>query len=156
MKAFIAKTTIALTTQTGKPPVDSANPQTGNRTNRNTPYTVAAWILEKKVESQTKDGIEWHWCTKNHYSGVVVHNGMYTRHNTYEHYAWRKEFDERKANGKTSKANPSATSNTSQNADAKKLTLSESLSTAMCTQAGLSSELADRLRSDACRESGNE
>ena len=58
MKASIAKNTIALTTQTGKPPVDSANPQTGNRNNRNTTYTVAAWRLEKKGESQTKNGIE--------------------------------------------------------------------------------------------------
>ena len=49
MKASIAKNTIALTTYTGKPPVDSANPCTGNRNNKNTPYTVAAWILEKKV-----------------------------------------------------------------------------------------------------------
>ena len=30
MKASMAKNTIALTNQTGKPPVDSANPQTGN------------------------------------------------------------------------------------------------------------------------------
>ena len=55
MKASIAKNTIALTTQTSRPLVDSANPQAGNGNNRNTPYTVAAWRLEKKVESQTKD-----------------------------------------------------------------------------------------------------
>ena len=156
MKASIAKNTIALTTQTSRPPVDSANPRTGNRNNRNTPYTVAAWRLEKKGESQTKDEIEWHWCTKDHYSGGVVHNGMYARHKTYEHDAWRKYFDEKKANGKRFKSNPIATSNTAQNADAKILALSESLRTAMCTQAGLSSEVADRLWSDACRESGNE
>ena len=41
MKASIAKNTIALTTQTGKPPVDSANPWAGNCNNRNTPYMVA-------------------------------------------------------------------------------------------------------------------
>ena len=91
-----------------------------------------------------------------HYSGGVVHNGMYARHKTYEHDAWRKDFDEKKANGKTSKANPSATSNTAQNADAKVLALSESLRTAVCTQAGLSSEVADRLWSNACRELVNE
>ena len=81
---------------------------------------------------------------------------MYTRHKTYEHDAWRKDFDEKKANGKTFKANPGSTSNTSKNADAKKLALIESLLTAMCTKAGLSSEAPDRLWSDACRESGNE
>ena len=48
MKASISKNTIALTTRTGKPPVDSANPRTGNCNNRITPYTVAAWRLEKK------------------------------------------------------------------------------------------------------------
>ena len=92
---------------------------------------------------------------KDHYSGGVVHNGMYTRHKTYEHDAWRKDFDEKKANGKTYKANTSATPSTAQNADAKKLTLIESLRTAMCTQAGLSSEVTDRLWSYACMESGN-
>ena len=85
-----------------------------------------------------------------------MHNGKYTRHKTYEHDAWRKEFDEKKANGKTSKANPSATPSTAQNAAPNKLALSESLRTSMCTQAGLSSEVADRLWSDAFRESGNE
>ena len=80
---------------------------------------------------------------------------MYARHKTYEHDAWRKDFDEKKANGKTFKSNPSATSNTTQNADANKLTFIESLCTAICTQAGLTSEVADCLWSDACRESGN-
>ena len=63
----------------------------------------------------------------------------------------KKDFDEKKANGKTSKDNPSATPSTAPNADAKKLALSESLRTAMCTQAGLSSDVSDRLWSDACR-----
>ena len=81
---------------------------------------------------------------------------MYARHKTYEHNAWQKDFDEKKANGKTSKAKPSATPSTATNADANKLALSESLRTSMCTQAGLSSEVADRLWSNACRESGNE
>ena len=155
MKASIAKNNIALTTQNGKPPFHSANPRTGNHNNRNTPYTVAAWRLKKKGESQTKYGIEWQWCTKDHYSGGVVHTGMYAHHKKYEHDAWRKDFDEKKANGKTSKAYPSANPSTAPNAYAKKLALSESLCTAMCTQAGLSSEVADRLCFDACRESGN-
>ena len=81
---------------------------------------------------------------------------MYARQKTYEYDAWKKYFDEKKANGKTFKANPSATSNTAQNAEAKKLALSELLRTEMCTQAGLSSEVADRLWSNACRESGND
>ena len=85
-----------------------------------------------------------------------MHNVMYARHKTYEHDLWRKDFDEKKANLKTSEANPSATPSTAQNADAKKLALSESLRTTMCTQAGLYSELADCLCSDACRDSENE
>ena len=85
-----------------------------------------------------------------------MHNGMYACHTTYEHDAWRKDFDDKKANGKTSKAKPSATPSAAPNADAKKLALSESLRTEMWTQAGLSSEVADCLWSDACRELGNE
>ena len=88
MKAYIAKNTIAFTTHTSRPPVDSANPRTGYHNNRNTPYTVAAWRLEKTGESQTKDEIEWHWCTKDYYSGGFVHNGMCARHKKYEHDAW--------------------------------------------------------------------
>ena len=48
MKAYIVNNTIALTTQTGNPPFYPANPRTGNHNNRNTPYTVASWRLEKK------------------------------------------------------------------------------------------------------------
>ena len=92
---------------------------------------------------------------KDHYSGGFVHNNMYAHHKTYEHDVWRKDFDEKKANGKTSKANPSATPSTAQNSDAKKLTLSESLRTENFTKAGLSSEIADCLWSDTCRDSGN-
>ena len=66
MKASIAKNTIVLTSQTSRPTFDSANPRTGNCNNRNTSYTVAAWRLDKKGESQTKDKIELHWCTKDH------------------------------------------------------------------------------------------
>ena len=81
---------------------------------------------------------------------------MYACHKTYEHDVRQKDFYEKKDNGKTSKANPSATPSTAPNADAKKLALSESLCTAMCTQAGLSSEVAYFLWSDVCRESRNE
>ena len=81
---------------------------------------------------------------------------MYERHKTYENDAWRKYFDIKKANETTFKGNPSATSNTAQNDEAKKLALSESLRTETCTHSGLSSEVADSPWSDACRESGNE
>ena len=64
---------------------------------------------------------------------------MYPRHKTCGQDVWRKEFYEKKPNGKTSKANSSATLITATNADAKKLTLSESLRTAICNQDGLSS-----------------
>ena len=40
-------------------------------------------------------------------------------------------------------------------AKTKKLALSESLRTALCTQAGMSDEAADRIWEEACRESGN-
>ena len=155
MKASIAKNTIALTTKTGQEPSNPAVPKTGNRNNRNTPYTVAAWRLEKKEESLTKDEIEWHWCTKDHYSAGIVHNGMYARHKTCDHDTWRADFDAKKAKRNPTSTTPSTTPASAPDASTKKLALSESLRTALCTQAGLSSDAADRLWSDACKESGN-
>ena len=57
MKASLVKNTISLTTHIGKPPVYPANPWTGSHNNSNTPYTITTWILDKRVESKTEDGI---------------------------------------------------------------------------------------------------
>ena len=148
MKNAISKNTVALTTHT--------NGKSTTSSKGKNPYTVAPWRLEKKEETITKEGIEWHWCTKDHYSGGEIKNGCYARHRTCDHYSWRKDFDEKKSKGK----HPYDKSNESSKYDTapavKKLALSETLRTALCTQAGLSSDAADRLWSNACKDSGND
>ena len=75
---------------------------------------------------------------------------MYCRHTTEDHDAWRIEQDARNAKrfgGK--RPNPGQSEPTEQQ---KKLTLSEKLRTALCTQAGFSADLANKLLADAERE----
>ena len=103
-----------------------------------------------------KDGKEWHWCMKDHYHDGAVKNGMYAPHKTSEHDAWRKAHDEKQGRKHNSYKKDDATPSTAPSADAKKLALSESLRTALCTQAGLSTQEAARLWNDACKDSGNE
>ena len=82
---------------------------------------------------------------------------MYTLHKTCEHDAWRKNLDERKEKAGHTNPKASTTPNTTQTQNpVKKLDFSESLRTALCTQAGLSSDAADQIWSDACRDLGNE
>ena len=82
---------------------------------------------------------------------------MYCTHTTAEHDAWRKEQDERrrKRYGDSKKSEDKPPSSNTDDAAKKKLALSESLRTALCTQAGLSSDAAERIWDEACRDSGN-
>ena len=79
---------------------------------------------------------------------------MYALHKTCEHDAWRKYLDESKskAGHTTHKAStiPSTTPNIN---PFKKLSLSESICTALCNQAGLSSYADDGLWYNSCRDS---
>ena len=150
---------IALATGTDAQP--DASKRRGQRNKK--PYEVEAWRLEKKGDTIVKDTVEWTWCTKDHYSGGDKHNGMYVRHKTSEHDAWRKDLDDTRdqAHSKNSKekgTTPAPTATTPSNAwaPAKKLGLSESLRTAMCTQAGMSADAADRIWTEACMDSGND
>ena len=43
------------------------------------------------------DGRDYHWCTKDNWSGGEVHNGMYAQHKECGHDAWRKEIDDTRA-----------------------------------------------------------
>ena len=100
----------------------------------------------------------YHWCTKDHWSGGEKHNGMYCPHTTEDHDAWRAEHESKKTHRIT---NPSAapspvTSSTNADGAQKKLALAETLRAALCTQAGLSPDVADRIWSEACRDSGND
>ena len=69
---------------------------------------------------------------------------MYALNKTCEHDAWRKTLDERKAKSGHTNSKSSTTPSTTQNLNpVNKLALSESLRTALCTQAGLSSDASD-------------
>ena len=73
------------------------------------PYTVAAWGFVKKEDKLTVNGIDYHWCTDDHYSGGAKHNWMYTTHKSSDHDAWCKDLGNHKAAwnpGKTSNESP--------------------------------------------------
>ena len=114
-------------------------------------------------------GTTYHWCTGDHWSGGVKHNGMYANHPTSEHDNWRIETDAKRetkyGNKRSDTSGPTVLPGTTTSSDTptvvsdasqKKLALSESLRTALCTQAGMSSDLADRIWTEACRDSGND
>ena len=93
---------------------------------------------------------------------------MYAKHDNAGHDAWNKDIDDkREANHRAKKGAGGGTNTpgTSTPASAvtpmmisstKKLALSESLCTALCTQTGLSADVADRIWAEACRDSGND
>ena len=79
-------------------------------------------------------------------------------HTTSGHDAWRKEHDAKQAAGPNGRRQYQKQADPQPDAAnaAKKLALSESLRTAMCTQAGLSTDLFDRLWAEADRDSGKD
>ena len=85
---------------------------------------------------------------------------MYAKHDNAGHDAWRKNIDDKrdkaKATASTGTSSTTASTTASAKANNKKLALSESLRTALCTQAGLSANAADRIWKEAYRDSGNE
>ena len=124
-------------------------------------YTVKPWRLEFVGDEVNMGGTKYFWCTGDHWSGGVKHNGMYCTHKTEEHDAWRKEMDAKKSAERAAKHKPQP-ANPSENPKVvpqQKLGLSESLRTALCTNlcmhAGLSSEVADRIIEESNREAGN-
>ena len=134
----------------------TAQPTKNNLRPQKVPYTVDVCQLVNKEDTVTVDEKNWYWCTKDHYSGGLVHNGMYALHKTYKHDTLRKYLDERKAKAGLTNPKSSATPSTTPNLKpVKKLALSESLCTSLCTQAGLSSDAADCIWYDACTASGN-
>jgi hypothetical protein len=90
-------------------PTPASNQDGGLYCPKRAPYTVAVWRLVKKEDNIIVNGRDFHWCTSNHYNGGVKHNGMYANHKSSDHNAWRKIFDNAKANqnsGKTSNESP--------------------------------------------------
>ena len=155
MQCMLKSNTIALVTKAEEQ--DTEHPTKNNRRPQKGPYTVNPWWLVKKEYTVTFDEKIWYWCTKYHYSKGIVHNGIYDLHKTCEHDAWSKNLDEGKAKSVHTSPKTSATTSTTKNRNpVKKLALSEYLRTSLCTQASLSSDAADCIWSDACRDSGNE
>ena len=86
-----------------------------------------------------------------------MHNGMCALHKTCEHDAWCKYLDEMKAKSGHNNPKTSTTPITTKKPKTiKNIALSEFLRTLLCTQDGLSSDAADCIWSDACRDLGNE
>lgn len=155
--AAAEKRTVALGTD-AKPSATapSADPN-ANRRSQKQPYTVKPWRLEFKGNTVDKNGTTYHWCTGDHWSAGIKYNGMYCTHKTEEHDAWRKQQDEsRKRRFEGTNRTSNTQSGGNDDAKKKKLALSESLRTTLCTQVGVSSEVADRIWAEACRDSGNE
>ena len=119
-------------------------------------YTVDACLLVNNEDTVTVNKKTWYWCTKDHYSGGIMHNAMYALHKTCEHDTWCKYLNEsyEKAGHTNSKSSTSSSTTTNLN-PVKNITLSEYLCTSLCTQYGISSDVADHIWSDTCRHSGN-
>ena len=128
MQGTIKSNTISLTTKAEEQA--TAQPIKKNRNTQKWPYTVDAWRLVKKEDTVTFDENTWYWCTKDHYSKWIVHNGMYALHKTCENDACHKNLDERKSKEGHTKPKASTTTSTTENINpVKKLALSESLRT---------------------------
>ena len=124
-------------------------------------YSVAPWRLVHKGDTIEKGKLTYHWCTEDHWSGGVAHQGMYAVHAPGEHAAWRAELDAKSGKGKpATKQATVAAAAAPVLAPAKgelsnKLALSESLRTALSTHTGLSSDLFEKIWDQSCKDSGN-
>jgi hypothetical protein len=117
------------------------------------PYTVAPWRMIRKEDMVTNDGKTYHWCTGDHYSGSVKHNGMYADHKCCDHEAWRARINTNRTNACDNNGKAPVEALKSKEAPTQKLALNNKLRNAFCTQAGLSAEAIDRIWQDA---QGNE
>jgi hypothetical protein len=94
LQSKLDKQVIALATKENKEVTPDAGCGGGGSCHgkRDGPYTVPAWRLIKKEEKVINNGKEYYWCTGDHYSGSVKHNGMYADHKTCNHNEWRSKW----------------------------------------------------------------
>jgi hypothetical protein len=144
------KQVITLATQEKKEVTPDAGVGRGSscRGKRDSPYTIPAWHLIKKVDKFINNGKEYYWCTGDYFSGGVKHNGMHADYKTCNHNAWRSKMDERRTSRNKDKKSNKTPSNPSNDSN-QKLTLNNKLCNAFCTKAGLSAEAVDRIWEDA-------
>jgi hypothetical protein len=150
---------------TGQPTTPAGGVVTGGSNSGK--YTFELWCL-KKVDNKAEhnmiewDGKTWYWCNYHTYNNKsVVTQGMYVFHKPgSEHDAWRAKKDWFKKGGPkdiTVTTTPKVPTSASGLTDpsAAKLSLSKSLEAALVTTAGLSADQFQKIRADACNESGN-
>ena len=123
------------------------------RNKKDGPYTVAPWLMIKKEDTVTNNGKTYHWCTGDHYSGGVKHNGMYADHKSCDHEAWQARINTNHTNTCDNNGKAPVVATKSEEAPTQKLALNDKPPNAFCTQAGLSAETIDRIWQDA---QGNE
>jgi hypothetical protein len=84
LQSKLNKQVITLATQENKEVTLDAGGSGGGsrRGKRDGHYTVPVWHLIKKEDKVVNNGKEYYWCTGDHYSGGVKHNGMYADHKT--------------------------------------------------------------------------
>ncbi len=160
MQAKLKKQVVAFATQqqsggNKQENTQNTNSEGGSCHSKKEPYTVTAWRLIKKEDKVAVKVNEYFWCTGDHYSGGEKHNGMYVDHKTCDHDSWHKRINDQRANRNTG-GKPSTETPTEKPAPlltpaalCQKLTLSDKLQNAFCTQAGLSAEAVDRIWEDA-------
>ncbi len=97
LQSKLDKQVIAFATQENKEVTSSAGGGGGGscRKKRDGHYTVPAWRLIKKEDKVVNTGKEYYWCSGDHYSGGVKHNGMYADHKTCNHNEWRSKMEKR-------------------------------------------------------------
>jgi hypothetical protein len=99
------------------------------------------------------NGNNYHWYTKDHYSGGQKYNRMNANHEQEDHDSWHKSIDDKRATRNSIKNQnnnaASAPAPSAAPAAAQKLTLNDKLCNAFCTQAGLSAEAVDHIWADA-------
>ena len=159
----LSKATVALTTLTddrngnggGNTQGGGGNGGGGNGGGKQH-HTVPDWKLEFKGTTMQRNGKEYSWCTEDHWSAGIKHNGMYQLHDTHGHADWRKRVDAEKAAKRDGAvSNTADQTNATSNADQKKLSLSDNLRAALTTHAGLSHDEMSRIWTESNEDSGN-
>ena len=59
-------------------------------------HTLTPWRLTYTDRTVQKNSQTYHWCTKDHWSGGIVYNGMYSLHTTEEYDKWCAKEDKKK------------------------------------------------------------
>ena len=136
---------IALTTKVETLEAKLAAKDTNGTSSRlSTPkITIAKWRMTKDGDSKEVDGELWWWCPKHKVDGV--YDGLYVKHKPEDHDDWlarKKKSKQAKRDGAPS------LQNSSQNTNAKRLTLSNNLKAAMMSNFQCSEQQADKLWSE--------